>query len=151
MRLAPAALATWLVAWQGRLLPPRLLLALGLGLGALALLLLASRRGGRVLVLAAVCGCAASSAVVTSFHTDALTDVPIHALAAREAAVRVEAVLTADPRRALTSGPGGRDPAGVGRECLRIGVAWVLTWVSTVKSWASTRGRAPRSQPRRQK
>lgn len=109
MRLVPAALATWLVSWQGRLLPPDLLLGLGVAAGVLAGVLLLSRRGGRTLVLAAVCGCAASSALVTSFHADALGSGPVHDLAAREGAVRIEAVLTADPRRALTSGAGGRD------------------------------------------
>jgi competence protein ComEC len=109
LRLVPPALAVWLVAWQGRLLPPGLLLVLGaaLALGGLGLLL--SCRGGRVLVAAAVCGCAAASAVVTSLHTGALRSGPLPALAAREAAVQAEAVLTADPRRAVRSTPDGRD------------------------------------------
>jgi competence protein ComEC len=109
LRLVPPALAVWLVAWQGRLLPPGLLLVVGtaLALGGLGLLL--SRRGGRVLVAAAVCGCAAASAVVTSLHTGALRSGPLPVLAAREAAVQVEAVLTADPRRAGRSTPDGRD------------------------------------------
>ncbi len=109
VRLVPAALATWLVAWQGRLLPNPQLLWIGAILAAAAVVLLASRRGGRVLVAAAVCGCAASSAAVTALHSGPLTDGPLPALAAREAAVRVEAVVTADPRRAVTQGVGGRD------------------------------------------
>lgn len=109
VRLVPAALATWLVAWQGRLLPPAVLLGLGALAAVLALLLLLSRRGGRVLVVATACGCAASSALVTSFHAVALTDGPLRRLADREAAVRLEAVLTADPRRALRAGVGGRE------------------------------------------
>jgi competence protein ComEC len=47
--------------------------------------------------------------LVTAFHAGGLTSGPVHELAGREAAVRVEAVLTRDPRRALASGPRGRD------------------------------------------
>ncbi|MCU1586519.1 MAG: hypothetical protein JWN31_12, partial [Frankiales bacterium] len=44
LRLAPPAVAAWLVAWQGRLLPPRLLLAVAVVLGgAAAALVLAGR------------------------------------------------------------------------------------------------------------
>jgi hypothetical protein len=62
LRLVPAALATWLVAWQGRLLSADLLLACGALLALAALLLLGSRPAQRVLVGAAVCGCASASA-----------------------------------------------------------------------------------------
>ncbi|MEX2289520.1 MAG: ComEC/Rec2 family competence protein [Mycobacteriales bacterium] len=109
LRLVPSALGVWLVAWQGRLVPDTWLLTLGAALAAVAGALLLSRRGGRVLVAAAVCGCTAASAVVTGLHTGARTGGPLHALGEREAAVRMEAVLIADPRRALTSGAGGRD------------------------------------------
>lgn len=109
LRLVPAALAAWVVAWQGRLLPGGALLAAGAVLAATALVLLSSRRGGRVLVAAAVCGCTAASAVVTGLHTGGLRDGPLALAAAREAAVTVEGVLTADPRRALTAAPRGRD------------------------------------------
>lgn len=76
----PAALGTWIVAWWG---------------------------GGRL--VSAVCGCAASSAVVTALHAGALQAGPVAELVAREAAVHVDAVVPADPRRVLTSSPGGRD------------------------------------------
>jgi competence protein ComEC len=109
LRLVPSALAAWAVAWQGRLLAAPVLLGVGLALAILSLGLLLSRRAGRVLVTAAAFGCAAASAVVTSLHTGSLGAGPVPELAGRGAAVRVEAVLTADPRRALTSGRGGRD------------------------------------------
>ncbi|TAL19066.1 MAG: ComEC/Rec2 family competence protein [Frankiales bacterium] len=109
LRLVPAALGAWVVAWQGRLLPGGLLLVLGALLAAAALVLLGTGRGGRVLVAAAVCGCTAASAITTGLHTGGLRDGPLAAAAAREAAVTVEAVVTADPRRAMTAAPGGRD------------------------------------------
>ena len=108
LRLVPAAAAAWLVAWQGRLLPPDLLLWLAGALGAGCLGLLLSRRGGRALVAATVCGCAAASSVVTALHVTGLREGPISHAAATEAAVSVEAVLTADPRLALSAGPHGR-------------------------------------------
>ncbi len=109
LRLVPAALATWVVAWQGRLLPPRLLLGAGGLLVLVTLLLLLSRRGGRFLLAATVCGCAAASALVTGLHTQGLGAGPVHALASREAAVRVEGVVARDPRRTATGGPRGGD------------------------------------------
>ena len=110
LRLTLPALVTWVVAWQGRLLPSGILLTLGLVSAVAAAVLLLSRRGGRVLVAAAVCGCAAASAVVTSGQTGARSSGVLHDLAQREAAVRMEVVLTADPRRAAASTlPGGRD------------------------------------------
>jgi competence protein ComEC len=115
LRLVPGALAAWGVAWQGRLLPSRVLMLVGLALAALAVGLLLSRRGGRVLALAAACGCAAASALVTSVHTGSRTSGPLHDLVAREAAVRVEAVLVDDPRRALTVARPGRPPLVVAR------------------------------------
>jgi competence protein ComEC len=115
LRLVPGALAAWLVAWQGRLLPSSLLAATGLVLAVLSVGLLLSRRGGRVLVLAAACGCAAASALVTATHTSSRTSGPLPELAAREAAVRVEAVVVDDPRRALTPARPGRPPLVVVR------------------------------------
>ena len=115
LRLVPGALAAWLVAWQGRLLPSQVLLGLGLALAVLAAVLLLSRRGGRVLVVAAAVGCAGASAVVTSLHTGSRTGSPLHGLADREAAVRMEAVLVDDPRRAQTPARPGRPPLVVAR------------------------------------
>lgn len=123
LRLVPAALGAWVVAWQGRLLPGGLLLAAGAVLAATALVLLGSRRGGRVLVAAAVCGCTAASAITTGLHTGGLRDGPLAAAAGREAAVTVEGVLTADPRRALTAAPRGRDLVVVRLRVERLDVA----------------------------
>ena len=107
-RLVPAALATWVVAWQGRLLPSALLVAVALVLCVAAVGLLLRRSSGRALVAAGVCGCAAASCLVTALHVGVVRGGPLPALAQREAAVRVEAVLTADPRRAVRASPGGR-------------------------------------------
>ena len=115
LRLVPGALAAWMVAWQGRLLPSRVLVVVGVSLALVATVLLVSRRGGRVLVVAAACGCAAASALVTSAHTGSRTAGPLHDLAAREAAVRVEAVLVDDPRRAQAPVRAGRPPLVVVR------------------------------------
>ena len=98
LRLVPAALAAWLVAWQGRLLPPRLLLAAALVLALLAAGLLVRR----ATVAAAVLGCAAASAVVTGLHVESRTTGPLATAAQQRAAVTVEAVLTDDPRRAAS-------------------------------------------------
>jgi len=103
LRLVPAALATWLVAWQGRLMPTALLLALaGLSLTACGTLLLL-RRDVRSIAVAAVLGCAAASAVVTGLHTGSRTSGPLAELANRAAAVSAEAVLVDDPRKAVAS------------------------------------------------
>ena len=105
LRLVAPAGAAWLVAWQGRLLPPRVLLCLaGLALAA-GLLLLCLRRSGRALVVAAVLGCSAASGTVTALHTGSRLTGPLATAAEREAAVTVEAVLVDDPRKALS--PGG--------------------------------------------
>ena len=115
LRLVPGAVAAWVIAWQGRLLPSGLLLGAGLLVGIVAVGLLLSRRGGRVLVAAAACGCGAAAAVVTSLHTGARTSGPLAELAAREAAVRVEAVLVDDPRRAVAPTGPGRAPLVVAK------------------------------------
>ena len=119
LRLVPPALAVWLVAWQGRLLPPRALLVAAALAAALSVALLL--RGppsslpaggpapGRRLVAAAVLGCAAASATVTAVHVDSRTTGPLARAAAAESAVTVEAVLTDDPRRAAAAVPAGRE------------------------------------------
>lgn len=105
LRLVPPALAVWAVAWQGRLLPPGVLLPAAAGCALLALWLLvrtsASWRAG---VAASVLGCAAASAVVTGLHVGARTTGPVAEAAAARAAVSVEAVVSDDPRLAV-SGP----------------------------------------------
>jgi competence protein ComEC len=101
LRLVPPALAAWLVAWQGRLLPPRVLLGAAVVLAVLAAALLLRRTG---VAVAAVLGCAAASAAVTGLHVESRTTGPLAQAAQARAAVTVEAVLTDDPRRA-TSDP----------------------------------------------
>ena len=122
LRLVLPALAAWLVAWRGRLLPPSALLAAA-GVALLcAVGLLLVRRGPRAVVAAAVLGCAAASATVTGLHVASRTSGPVADLASREAAVVAEVVLTADPRRSV--GPGfGRElfVARVRVEVLRAG------------------------------
>jgi competence protein ComEC len=65
--------------------------------------LLARSCRGRTAVVAAVCVCAAASGLVTGLHSGSRTSGPLAALAADEAAVTVVAVLTEDPRRALSA------------------------------------------------
>ena len=93
----PPALAIWVVAWQGRLLPPRVLLGVP-----------PSSRwsppacccGAPSVAVAAARGCAAASAAVTGLHIGSRTTGPLARAAEARAAVAVEAVLTDDPRRA---------------------------------------------------
>ena len=99
LRLVPPALAIWLVAWQGRLLPPRLLLGAALVLALVGAVLLLRRAAGAA---AAVLGCAAASAAVTGLHIGSRTTGPLAQAATARAAVGVEAVLTDDPRRAAS-------------------------------------------------
>lgn len=101
LRLALPALAAWIVAWQGRLLPPRVLLGAALLLAAVALGLLLRRTRGRALLAAAVLGCAAASAAVTGLHVGSRSAGPLAQAAQARAAVTVEAVLTDDPRLAV--------------------------------------------------
>ena len=109
LRLVPAALAVWLVAWQGRLLPPAVLLAGAAVAAVLSAVLLVRRAQGRLLVVAAAAGCAAASALVTGAHTSTRTTGPLAEAAAAEAAVTVEAVLTDDARRVVAAARPGPD------------------------------------------
>ena len=134
LRLVLPALAAWVVAWQGRLLPaPALLVAAGLSGVAASWLLLRTAPGpqhgrvrsatpgtvrgrargpahGRTLLAAAVLGCAAASAAVTGLHTGSRTTGALAEAAQARAAVTVIAVLTDDPRRAMAATtPDGRD------------------------------------------
>ncbi len=94
LRLGLPAIAAWVVAWQARLLDPRIvgLLAAGLLVGA-AWSLLSQR-----FLVAAVLVCAAASGAVTALHVHTRTSGPLPALAARQAAVTLEGVLLDDPR-----------------------------------------------------
>jgi len=111
LRLVLPALSAWLVAWQGRLLPVRLLVIAGTVLAAVALGLLvraarvrtAGSGGGRTAVAAAVCACAAAAALVTGLHAGSRAAGPLAELAASQASVTVVAVVTDDPRLAQTS------------------------------------------------
>jgi competence protein ComEC len=107
LRLLLPALAAWLVAWQGRLLPVELLLASsGLAAAAGLVLLLRSRAAASPsaaavrLVAAATFTVAAAAAAVTAAHVSARTGGPVEALAAGQSSVSVVGVVTADPRRA---------------------------------------------------
>jgi competence protein ComEC len=99
-RLALPALAAWVAAWQGRLLPARIAVVLGLALVAAALLAAA----GRQWVAAAVCVCAAAGLVSVAARTEVRTAGPLAALGRHEAAVVLTGVLLDDPHRAGTAG-----------------------------------------------
>lgn len=99
LRLVLPALAAWVVAWQGRLLPPAWLAVGGLLAVLLALALLARSSGGRTVVAAATLGCAAAAALVTALHGQARGSGPLVTAAAQGSAVTVEAVVRDDPRQ----------------------------------------------------
>ena len=114
LRLAVPALAAWLVAWQGRLLPPAVLYGVAAVCLGGALLVLVGMRVGPARgaaswwVLAAVLGCSAAAAGTTAVHQSSRSSGPLAEAAARQGAVTVEAVLIDDPRRSLgAGGPGG--------------------------------------------
>jgi len=98
LRVALPAVAAWLVAWQGRLLPPGVL-ALGACCVALfAALVLLRSRGPRAAVVAAVCVCAAAAGLATAARVHARRTGPLAEAARSSASVTVEGVLTDDPR-----------------------------------------------------
>jgi competence protein ComEC len=98
LRLALAAAAAWIVAWQGRLLPPALV---GLGsvivAGVAAYILLRSHTS-RAAVVAATCACAAAAGLATAARVHARTHGPLAEAAARTASVAVVGTLVDDPR-----------------------------------------------------
>jgi competence protein ComEC len=94
LRLALPAIAAWVVAWQGRLLSPLVLVCLSLAALATGGVFLVLQR----FVVAAVLLCAAASGVVTSLHVHTRTTGPLFVAAARQAAVTIEGVLLDDPR-----------------------------------------------------
>ncbi|MCU1593432.1 MAG: hypothetical protein JWO12_824, partial [Frankiales bacterium] len=98
LRLGLPAAAAWITAWQGRLLPPAVL-----GLGGLALLVVSAvvlcrSQRSRALVLAATLVCAAAAGFATAARVHARTHGALADAAARQAAVKVHAVLLEDPR-----------------------------------------------------
>ena len=98
LRLGLPAAATWVVAWQGRLLPPYVLVVLACGFCLVSVVVLLRSARGRALVMAATFGCAAAAGFVTALHVHARTHGPIADAARRGASVAVEAVLLEDPR-----------------------------------------------------
>lgn len=118
LRLVLPATAAWLVAWQLRPVPGAVVLGLALvALLLAAVVLLRSRGAPWALVVAATLLCAGAAAVATGSRGLARDSGPVPALAARSAAVAVEAVLVDDPR--LTAALPGRDPLVVAR--VRVG------------------------------
>lgn len=98
LRVALPAVAAWLVAGQGRLLPPGVL-ALGACCVALfAALVLLRSRGPRAAVVAAVCVCAAAAGLATAARGHARRTGPLAQAARSSSSVTVEGVLTDDPR-----------------------------------------------------
>ncbi|MCA1713295.1 MAG: DUF4131 domain-containing protein [Actinobacteria bacterium] len=101
-RLALPAVAAWVAAWQGRLLPVPVAFVAGLVLALVAALAGAWRQW----VVVAVCLCAAAGLVSVGARTQVRTAGPLTALGRQGAAVVLTAVLLDDPHRA---GSAGRD------------------------------------------
>ncbi|MDP9182198.1 MAG: ComEC/Rec2 family competence protein, partial [Actinomycetota bacterium] len=98
LRLALPALAAWVVAWQGRLVPPLVLCALaGVAVVVAATALLRSTSDAAALV-AATLACAAAAGLATSARVHSRTTGPLAHTARAQAAVVVEGVLVDDPR-----------------------------------------------------
>ncbi|HUR13880.1 MAG TPA: ComEC/Rec2 family competence protein [Mycobacteriales bacterium] len=98
LRLALPALAAWLVAWQGRLVPPGLLCALALVLVVLAALVVLLSTADAAALVAAVLACGAAAGLATAARVHARTTGPLASAAQAGAAVVLEGVLTDDPR-----------------------------------------------------
>jgi competence protein ComEC len=91
LRLAAPALAAWLVAWQGRVLPVRVLMVLAL-LGGVAAVFTRRRT-----VVAAALVCAVASALSVGARAHARASGPLAEAASRAAAVTVTGTVTSDP------------------------------------------------------
>ncbi|MCW2600912.1 MAG: internalization-related competence protein ComEC/Rec2 [Frankiales bacterium] len=98
LRLGLPAAGAWVTAWQGRLLPPYLLVLVAVGLVLAAGLVLLRSTRSRAAVLAATCVCAAAAGFATAARVHARSHGPLAQAAARASAVTVEAVLMDDPR-----------------------------------------------------
>jgi len=98
LRLTLPAVAAWLVAWQGRLLPPPALALAAAGLSVLGAVVLVCSRARRSALAVAVCACAAAAGFATAAHVHARQSGPLAAAARSSASVTVEGVLTDDPR-----------------------------------------------------
>ncbi len=114
LRLVLPATATWLVAWQGRLLAPAAVVVLACGLLALGAVTLWRSRRPTAATIAAVCLCAAAAGLATAARTHARTTSPLAVLAESKAAVSVSGVVTDDPRLSARHAP-GRQPVVVVR------------------------------------
>jgi len=100
LRLVLPAMAAWVVAWQGRVLPARWLLLGACLLAAAAGAVLLRSRHRHAAVAAAVLLCAAASAASVGARVQVRTSGPLPALAQRSAAVAVLGVVLEDPRLA---------------------------------------------------
>lgn len=130
LRLVLPAVAAWLVAWQVRLLPPRLVLAGSVVLLVAAAVLVLRHRTARSsaggaplrpswqLIAAATLLCAAAAGLSTAARVQVRETGPVPGLAARGAAVVVTGTVVDDPR--LTQPQPGRQPLVVAR--LRVDV-----------------------------
>jgi competence protein ComEC len=98
LRLALPAVAAWVVAWQGRLVPPGWSCGLALVAVAVAALLLLRSASGATALLAATLACAAAAGLSTSARVHARTTGPLAEAARAQSAVAVEGVLMDDPR-----------------------------------------------------
>ncbi len=105
LRLVPAAVTAWVVAWQVRVVPPLPVVVLAAVAAAAGVLLLlwSPRRGSAGLAAALLCAAAAGTCTAARVH--ARTSGPLPDLAGRGAAVAVEAVLTDDPRETTSTSP----------------------------------------------
>ena len=98
LRLALPAAAAWVTAWQGRLLPPSLLVGLAALASLAAVGVLLRSRAGWAAVVAACLACAAAAGLATAIRVHARTTGPLAAAADRSAAVVLSGVLVDDPR-----------------------------------------------------
>ena len=98
LRLAGPALAAWVVAWQGRLVPPLWLStgALVVVVAAAGVLLLSTSRAAPL--VAATLACAAAAGLATAARVHSRTTGPLAVAARAQSAVTVEGVLVDDPR-----------------------------------------------------
>lgn len=98
LRLALPALAAWLVAWQGRLMPPAWLCGLAVVAIVVGALVLLRSTADAAALVAATLACAAAAGLATSARVHARTTGPVAEAARTQSAVTVEGVLVDDPR-----------------------------------------------------
>jgi competence protein ComEC len=108
LRLVPAALAAWVVAWQVRVLPPPWVVPAAALLAAVGIVVLLRGRRGWAAGVAAALLCASAAGLAATARTASRTAEPLPALAERRAAVVVTGALVEDPRLAAGQA-GGRE------------------------------------------